>query len=170
MIQARFSGEKVVSNSSMAFGLYERSSFGEKVFGRVEYGFFEALFLVSIGKMRVFAGKNELGFDALVKKMKRRDGKIQTKLAVFSDLRRKGYIVKTALKFGADFRVYEKGIKPGKDHARWILYVVKENDVLKWHEFTAKNRVAHSTKKNLLLGVVDDEGDVIYYVCQWFKP
>lgn len=169
MIQAQFNGEKVFSNSSEAFSLQEKSRFGEKTLGRIEYGLTEALFLVNSGKMNVFSGKKEISFDELMKKMKRYDKKIQTKLSVFSDLRRKGYIVKTALKFGADFRIYDKGVKPGNDHARWILYVVRENEVLTWHDFTAKNRIAHSTKKNLLLGIVDDEGDVIYYEVAWMK-
>ena len=40
---------------------------------------------------------------------------------------------------------------------------------MKWHEFAAKSRVAHSTKKKLLLGVVDEGGDVTYYEVGWFR-
>ena len=79
-------------------------------------------------------------------------------------------LTKTALKFGADFRVYDRGIKPGEDHAKWVVYPVHEGETLTWHDFSAKNRVAHSTKKRLLIGVVDDEGDVTYYVVKWMKP
>ena len=82
----------------------------------------------------------------------------------------RGYIVKTALKFGADFRVYDRGVKPGEDHARWVVYPVHEGSVLTWYEFAAKNRVAHSTKKRLMLGIVDDEGDVTYYEVRWMRP
>jgi tRNA-intron endonuclease len=85
-------------------------------------------------------------------------------------MRERGYIVKTALKFGADFRVYDRGVKPGEDHARWILYPVKEGSTLTWHDFSAKNRVAHSTKKRLLIGVVDEENDVTYYEIKWVRP
>ena len=108
--------------------------------------------------------------EQFIKKLKRLDKKIETKFSVFEDLRKKGYIVKTALKFGAEFRVYRKGVKPGQDHAKWILYTAKESDKLNWHEFTAKNRVAHSTKKNLLLAIVDEESDVTYYEVAWLKP
>ena len=85
-------------------------------------------------------------------------------------MRNRGYIIKTALKFGADFRVYDRGVKPGEDHAKWIVYPVHEASVFTWHEFSAKNRVAHSTKKRLLLGVVDDENDVTYYEVRWMRP
>ena len=78
--------------------------------------------------------------------------------------------MKTALKFGADFRVYDRGVKPGEDHAKWIVFPVYETDVMTWYEFSAKNRVAHSTKKRLLLAVVDQEGDVSYWETRWIRP
>ena len=91
------------------------------------------------------------------------------KYCVFKDLREKGYIVKTALKYGAEFMVYDKGIKPGEDHSKWILFPVFETNTLTWQEFAAKNRVAHSTKKNLLMGIVDEKNEVTYYEIQWIK-
>ena len=45
-----------------------------------------------------------------------------------------------------------------------------EAEHLTWYEFAAKNRVAHSTKKRLLIAVVDDEGDVSYWECRWLRP
>ena len=89
---------------------------------------------------------------------------------VFRDMRNRGYLVKTALKFGADFRVYDRGIKPGDDHAKWILFPVSESKGFTWYTFSAMNRVAHSTRKNLLVGIVDSENDVTYYEISWTKP
>ena len=85
-------------------------------------------------------------------------------------MRRRGFIVKTALKFGADFRIYDKGKRPGKAHAKWIVFVEHESKKLSWHEFSAKNRVAHSTKKKLLIAIVDEESDISYYEVSWIRP
>jgi len=170
MIQAKFSGTRIYSTSEEAFSLYEKSSFGEKKAGKIEYALVEALFLLSEKRMLVFAEKKPLDEEQLIKKLKRIDKKIEIKSAVFSDLRKKGYIIKTALKFGAEFRVYDKGSKPGESHARWILYTAKEHDSINWHDFAAKNRIAHSTNKNLLIGIVDEESDVSYYEVRWEKP
>lgn len=170
MITAYFSGDKISSKSEEAFSLYEKSRFGEKKDGGIEYASFESLFLIQENKMKISLGKKDLTFQDLIKKLKRLDKKLEIKLAVYADLRKKGYVVKTALKFGAEFRVYEKGIHPGEDHARWILYTSKEHDSLSWHDFAAKNRIAHSTKKNLLIAIVDEEGDVSYYEVSWLKP
>ena len=170
MITSHLVGDRITSNEQEAFTLNERSSLGEKKSGKIEYSAIESLFLVHEEKMSVFSGKNKLKFDQLIKKLKKQDKKIETKFLVYSDLRKRGYIVKSALKFGAEFRVYDKGAHPGTDHARWILYTSKENDELNWHDFAAKNRVAHSTKKNLLIAVVDDESDISYYQIQWLRP
>jgi len=169
MIKAQFSGERIISNSSEAFSLYEKSRFGEKGERGVEYMLVEALYLVAEARMQVFSRDKEIVLDDLIRRMRRIDKKIEIKSAVFRDLRKKGHIVKTALKFGAEFRVYDKGIKPGDDHAKWILYSARENEALKWHDFVAKNRIAHSTKKKLLLGIVDEEGDVTYYEVDWAR-
>lgn len=170
MIIAQFIGEKINSVSEEAFSLFEKSRFGEKLNGKIEYSNVEALFLISEGKMEVYFKNKKIEFENLITKLRRLDKRIDVKHAIFYDMRKKGYIVKTALKFGAEFRVYEKGVKPGDDHAKWILYAVRENETMNWHDFSAKNRVAHSTKKNLLIGIVDEEGDVTYYEIKWERP
>jgi tRNA-intron endonuclease len=66
---------------------------------------------------------------------------------VYKNLRKQSYTVKTGLKFGADFRVYEKGKTPDESHAKWLVFVEHETNKNSWQDFSAKNRVAHSTKK-----------------------
>lgn len=169
MIKAQFIGKSIISNSSEAFSLYEKSKYGEKTEGSIGYSSFEALFMVNTKKMEIYAGDKKLSFEKLINRMKRVDKNISLKLIVFSDLRKKGYIVKSALKFGADFRVYDKGAKPDDEHAKWLLFVAKENEALKLHDFAAKNRVAHSTRKKMLLAIVDEDGGVLYYEVGWMK-
>ena len=169
-IQAHFVGENISTNSAEAFTLHKKSSFGEPVQGKIQYSFSEALFLVEKGKIEVLVRNKKVAKKELLKKIQRLDKKIQIKYPVFKNLREKGYIVKTGLKFGAEFRVYEKNTRSGKKHAKWIVFTDYESGKLTWHEFSAKNRVAHSTKKNLLLAIVDEEGDITYYEIRWIKP
>ena len=170
MITAHLSSDRIHSTSPEAFTLFEKSRFGEKANSRIEYSWFEALFLENKKQMEIHSNNKKLSFEILIKKAKKHDKRIETKFALFQNLREKGYVVKTALKFGADFRVYKKGVKPGEDHALWLAYAVRESEPHTWHDFAAKNRVAHSTKKKLLIGIVDDENDVTYYEISWLKP
>lgn len=170
MITAHITSEKIHSTSSDAFSLYEKSKFGEKVRDRIEYSWTEALFLQDKKKLTLYFKNKEIDFNKAISLAKKNDKRIETKLSVFENLREKGYIVKTALKFGADFRIYKKNSQFGQDHALWLTYVVRESEPHTWHDFAAKNRVAHSTKKKLLIAIVDDENDVLYYEISWLKP
>ncbi len=169
-IHAYILGEIISSADSDAFSLYKKSYFGEPREGKMQYSLPEVLFLVEKGKMEVVSARKKLSKKELLEKFRKIDKKIQIKYPVFRDLRERGYIVKTALKFGAEFRVYGKGAKPGKEHAKWIIFVAHESKRFTWHEFTAQNRIAHSTKKNLLLAIIDEEGDISYYEVKWIKP
>ncbi|MFW5846518.1 MAG: tRNA-intron lyase [Nanoarchaeota archaeon] len=171
-IQINFNKQVFSSNSSEAFSLYDKSCFGEpdENKDKINYGFSEAIYLVEKNKAEAIKDKKFINKEDLMKKISRMDKKIYLKYAVYKDLRTKGYIVKTALKFGADFRIYPKGKRPGETHAKWIVFAEHETKKTSWQEFSAKNRVAHSTKKNLLLGIVDEEQDVTYYEVSWIKP
>ncbi|VVB82880.1 tRNA-splicing endonuclease [uncultured archaeon] len=169
-IKAYLVGETISSADSEAFSLYEKSRFGEISGEKIQYSIAETLYLVEKEKMEVFSNKKKFSKKDFIEKCGKIDKKINVKYPVFKDLREKGYIIKTALKFGADFRVYDKGAKVGEEHAKWIVFTDHESKRLTWHEFSAKNRVAHSTKKNLLLAIVDEEGDVSYYEVKWIKP
>ncbi|MBD3318577.1 tRNA-intron lyase [Candidatus Woesearchaeota archaeon] len=173
MIEAVFLRESIITeNSDEARELYVQSRFGHILQdGRVELSTLEAAYLLDKKKVRIIDGRGKsVDMARFVRKAVRFDANFRVRYRVFHDLRKRGYIVKTALKFGADFRVYDRGVKPGEDHARWIVYPVHESEALTWYEFAAKNRVAHSTKKRLLLGVVDAEGDVSYWEVRWLRP
>lgn len=169
-MEALVVGNKVISSSHEAFSLYEKARWGEKKQSHIEYTLLEALALMSLKKMQVRNGSQSISEALLLKRAKRSDKRAEIKLAVLCDLRKKGYIVKTALKFGAEFRVYDKGVKPGQDHATWLLLPVKENEPFTWYDFAAKSRIATSTNKKLMLAIVDDADDITYYQVNWIRP
>ena len=170
MITSHLITNTIISNEEEAFALYEKSRFGEKKRNNIQYSWIESLYLMDTGRMHVHVKNKPITFEQLLAKAKKHDKRVETKYLAFHDLRKKGYIVKTALKFGADFRVYPKGVKPSEDHASWLLFPVREHETLTWYDFSAKNRVATSTNKKLLLAIDDDEDDVTYYECKWLRP
>ena len=160
----------VADNKNQAQELYDKSRFGELVDGKIQYSLVEALYLVEKAKLTVKEDKKTIKKDDLIKLSQKLEKDFWIKYVVFRDMRNRGYIVKTALKFGAEFRVYDRGVKPGDDHAKWILFPVSESKSLTWYNFSAMNRVAHSTRKSLLVGIVDVESSVTYYNVSWTKP
>lgn len=162
----------ITESSDEARELYNQSRFGTLAEnGKVELSLLEALYLLEKSRLEIRSEAGRaMSFETYVRKSRKVEPNFWIRYCVFKDIRNRGYIIKTALKFGADFRVYDRGVKPGEDHARWIVFPVHETSVFTWHEFSAKNRVAHSTKKRLLMGVVDDEGDVTYWEIKWMRP
>ncbi len=173
LINAIFAQERVLTDvGNEAQDLYHQGGYGIILDdGRVQLSLSEALYLLEKQKLVVLDGKNQImSKEKFIKKASKLESKFWIRYIVFKDMRNRGYIIKTALKFGADFRVYDRGVKPGEDHARWIVYPVHEGEKFTWFDFAAKNRVAHSTKKRLMMGVVDDENDVTYWEAKWIRP
>lgn len=172
-VKAVFANERAIADASdESRELYNQSRYGTMLeSGKLQLSLLEALYLMEKNRLELRDSRSKaLNFESLLKKATKLEPNFWIRYCVFKDMRNRGYIIKTALKFGADFRVYDRGVKPGEDHARWIIYPVHEGSTLTWYEFAAKNRVAHSTKKRLMMGIVDDEGDVTYYEIKWLKP
>ncbi|MGK0208810.1 MAG: tRNA-intron endonuclease [Patescibacteria group bacterium] len=169
-VKALLVKSKIFSNTVEAHTLFEKSRFGEKDNDRIVYMPEEAYYLQQTGKMQVLTSTDkEMSTQELYKKLSRANKRFPVRSATFNDLRKKAFIPKSALKYGADFRVYPKGSKIEKAHSKWIAYCDTEEQKITWHDFAAKNRVAHSTKKNLLICIVDNENDLSYYEVSWKK-
>ena len=172
-VKAYFSKERVLTESSdLARELYNQSRYGELLDdGRVQLSLIEAMYLIEKKRLILHDSKNKvIDSDTFLKKAQKSEPNFWVRYCVYRDIRNRGYIIKTALKFGADFRIYDRGVKPGEDHARWVVFPVHEASTLTWYEFAAKNRVAHSTKKRLLMAIVDAENDVTFYEVRWLRP
>ena len=172
IVNATLVAERVITESSdAARELFNQSRFGAMLESKVQLSLIEAFYLVEKERLLLQDGRGKaIHPEAFLKKAQKLDSNFWVKYSVFKDIRNRGYIIKTALKFGAEFRVYDRGVKPGEDHAKWIVYPVHESSTMTWHDFSAKNRVAHSTKKRLLIAIVDDEMDVTYYQVAWMRP
>jgi len=153
-------GSSFSSNQIEAFNLASKSSFGEPKNGKVLYSIYETLYLLDKKLAEVLKNSKKISFHEILKKANHES------FLVFKDLRDKGSVLKEGLKFGADFRVYNKGDKPGKAHAKYLLYVISGKKI-NTLDFAAKARIAHSTNKILLLALVDAEEDISYYEVNW---
>ncbi len=78
-------------------------------------------------------------------------------------------MVRSGLKYGTHFRVYERGVRPKKgvrapwEHAKYLVHAISEGQTYAVPELARFVRLAHSVKKKLWLAIVDGEGDVTYY-------
>ena len=166
LVTALLQHQRIVTENSNASRLLYKSGYGTKLAdGRLSLSPLEALYLAETKRLLVVDSKNkQLSFDRVMLKFRSKD--LWTSYVVFRDLCKRGYFVKTGLKFGANFRVYEDLT----DHAKWLVSTVRAHDKFTWHEFSSKNRVAKTTNKKLLVAVVDEEDSVSYWETSWIKP
>ena len=87
---------------------------------------------------------------------------------VYKDLRGKGYIVRPAMKFGADFAVYKYG--PGIDHAPFILHVLPGSAEIDPIEIVRAGRLSHTVRKKFVIATIDNiQKKVLYHMFMWWK-
>lgn len=162
-------GNTLSSNSKKAYTLSKENFFGERVNEKIVYSLSEGFFLFKNKEMKILQNKKVLNENEILKKFSKIDKDFSFKYKVFENLRKKGFILKSGIKYGADFSVYEKGKKPGKSHSSFLLSVEPFSKKVNWEKFILKNRVANSTKKKVLLAIQDSEGNVLYYKVDWAK-
>lgn len=138
--------------------------------GYLELSLVEALHLVDREELEVESDEEVLERDEIYHKFSELDDDFDQKYAVYSDLRERGYIVKTGFKFGAHFRVYPRGVNPYKDgpkedreHTKWIVQAVPENFKQDYQDMSRAVRLAQNIRAKMLWAVVDSERQVTYY-------
>lgn len=110
---------------------------------------------VSLGELRELGRKLYRDFDLLY--------------TVYRDLREMGYVVRTGLRYGTYFAVYERG--PGIDHAPFLVDVMSRRSTLDPLAIVRSGRLSHSVRKRFVVACYDEgEGRVKYLVFTWFTP
>ncbi|HIH64035.1 MAG TPA: tRNA-intron lyase [Methanothermobacter thermautotrophicus] len=163
-------GDEVVTVklNSMARRLHEKSHYGKIYEERLQISLIEAAYLMEKGKLKLKKDDDDVTLEEFISLLAERG--LYSKYLVYRDLRNRGYIVKTGFKYGAEFRLYERGGAPGRTHSAYLVRVISENATIHALDFSSYVRVAHGVNKRLLLAFLDDEEDITYYLVDWIRP
>lgn len=159
-------GRIIVQNEDQANKIHERGSVGKPLSGgRLQLAPVEALLLLDEERLRISHGTTgeELDFSSLMDELSEKDPEFVLKYRVYEDLRSRGFVVKTGLKYGAHFRVYERGETPGTSHSPYLVHAISESEEITPPDLARAVRLAQSVRKKMMYAVVDDEGDITYY-------
>jgi len=178
-ITAYLIGDSVlVPDPSDARELYEKGFYGKPVGidkpgkagewrAPLQLSLIEAAFLSKKGIIRVLGSPrgDPVEWDELLGRLPER---ARLAYIVYEDLRERGLIVKSGLKYGSDFAVYRLG--PGIDHAPYMVHVASEEDPLDPVEIVRAGRLGHSVKKAFMVASVSKDGAVGYIMFKWYRP
>ncbi|MBU2100309.1 tRNA-intron lyase [Candidatus Micrarchaeota archaeon] len=163
--------DKILVKKNKDKSLFMQKAFGEKNKLDFVLDLIEAHYLMEKGKLELedkTGKKIEQEELLLIGEKKIKD--FYKKYLVYSDLRERGFVVKTGFKFGFDLRVYPKGKKPGEEHTQWVIAVKGQNDRINFIELSRKVRLSANIKTKLMFAVVDSENDINYYECVRITP
>jgi tRNA-intron endonuclease len=165
--KAHFYGKRIIiEDESQASKIHQFGSTGKPLSGgRLQISPVESLYLLEKEKIEVFHEKEnkEIDFNELSSVLVEENPDLLLKYRVYRDLRSRGLVVKTGLKYGAHFRVYSRGEGPGSSHSPYLVHAVSEDSKLTPQDLAGSVRLAHSVRKDMIYGIVDDEGDITYY-------
>ena len=188
MVEKPLEGEliedRVMIWDKKAIELYDESGYGkplpEDKPNRLELDLIEACFLLGKGKIKVYIKKDSrkkfLTLSDMMKMGSKKVHEFHPQFIVYSDLRERGYLVKTGYKFGAHFRVYERGVKLRRgpkaphEHTKFVVHAVPEEAAFSLPEMSRAVRLAHNIRATFVWAVVDKESDVTYYIIQRLTP
>lgn len=176
--------DRVVIWGIEGVSLYDEAGYGkpfpEENPNRVEMDLLEATYLLEKGKLKVTRkvdGKSKkLDFENLMKIASEKVNEFHPQYIVYRDLRERGYLVKTGYKFGAHFRLYERGVKlkrgpkAAHEHTKAIVHAVAEESSFSLPELSRAVRLAHNIRATMWWAVVDKEGDCTYYEIKRLTP
>ncbi|MEM3393568.1 MAG: tRNA-intron lyase [Candidatus Methanomethylicia archaeon] len=155
--------EKTIFYGNDVNDVWNMGFYGEKIENQLILLPFETLYLVERGKIKVCSKEGKfLSFNELLHYFLKYDPDVWTKYVIYSDLRQRGYIVKGGFD-NISFRVYEKGAIVGKDVAKMIVYGVVEGKPISLHEIKEMVKSARSIKKDLILAILNSQGEISYY-------
>ena len=178
MIEGSFSGSRVlITDSDDAEEVHDEHYYGKYNDDVLELSMVEAFHLKDRDLIDIVIDGEKVSQEEALDVFSSEDEEFYHKLQAYSDLRERGFIVKTGFKFGTHFRVYPRGVNPyqaGKkkqrQHTKWVVHAVPENETLSFQEMSRAVRLANNIRATMLWAVVDSESGVTYYEVDRLTP
>ena len=155
--------DKIIVDDSTLKGWLVEKGFGENKTRNLVLDLYEGLFLLLNDKIEIVNRNKKIKAKELLELGLKKDKNFYSKSLVYSDIREKGYQIKTGLKFGFDFRIYPKGKKMGQTHSKYGLNVYSETEKLSMTQISRLTRLAGNIHIQTVLAIVDRENSINYY-------
>lgn len=152
----------VIKDSAEASTIYNKGCYGYPISGGgLELDLMEASYLVESNRLEVTSNGSAITLEDLIRAASLIHRDFEIDYTVYRDLRQRGYIVKSGGDF--NFRLFPRGGTPNNSQTKSWVMSVSERATFQIDPFVASIERADQTRKELLTGVVDEEGDITYY-------
>jgi len=180
MIEGELLEQRAIVWNKESFSELEESGYGKNIENRLELDLIEALYLLEKEKIKVYKkeGKKKkfIDFKELLEYGSATQKDFHPIFVVYRDLRERGFLPKTGLKFGCSLRCYDRGVKLKKgpkaphEHTKWVIHVIPEEFTCSFAELSRAVRLAQNIRTNMLWAIVDRENDITFYEVKRITP
>ncbi len=151
--------------------LYGRGNYGyPRSGGGVDLDLIEALYLLESRRLAVLGSDgSEISFAELFRHAARVVDGFDIKYAVFRDLRSRGLLCKFE-SGGYDVSVFPVGCNMANSRPEYMVRAVSERNPIDLRDFLIGAKDTSERRKALMYGVVDEDGDMVYYTVSLEDP
>ncbi len=163
-MSGELSGDSVIVKSQKEGSqLYNRGNFGYPMSGGgLELDLMEALYLLESKRLDVVSEDSQMTFEELFDHASSEMENFDIIYLVYRDIRSRGFIVK-AETGTFDLSVFPRGMTMSNSRPVYMVRAVSERTAFDIATYTEQVSETEDRGKELLYGVVDEEGDVTYY-------
>ncbi len=161
-------GDRVfIYDGRQAAALRKEAFYGKEWGGVLQLSLIESCYLTAQGELTVTDGNGKVLSDDDLKSIGRHTQEgFGYRLKAYSDLRKRGLLVKAGFKYGTHFRLYEDS--PDECHARYLVHAVPASMTAIWPEISRVVRLSGGVRKEILFCRVGEQNE--YLAFKWFKP
>lgn len=170
MADAKLVENKVIVEDKELVGELNEGLYGKLEEGKIKLDLVEAVLLCERQRIEIYKEDKKINFEEFLHFCSENDPRFMTRYFVYRDLRERGLPVKIGFK-GCDFRVYERGAKPGKaESVKWIVFAASEDYPCALEQLGKAIKLAQNIKAEALWAVVDNDADVTHYLINTCLP
>lgn len=165
-----FEDSVIIRDQKEGSQLYNRGNYGYPMRGGgLELDLVEATYLCECKRLSVTYRNEEMSFEELFNYSSSTVQDFDIKYLVFRDIRSRGFIVK-AESGTFDMSVFPRGMTMSNSRPIYMVRAVSERTAFDISTYTGEVSETENKGKELLYGVVDEEGDVTYYIMSHMDP
>ncbi|MBQ8179018.1 MAG: tRNA-intron lyase [Candidatus Methanomethylophilaceae archaeon] len=160
----------VVKEQKEGSQLYNKGNYGyPRSGGGVDLDLVEATYLVESRRLEVEHDGEPMSFDELFRYSASVYEGFDIKYMVYRDIRQRGFVVK--IESGDyDLSVFPRGKTMSNSRPVYMVKAVSERNAFEISHFMRQASDVRDRRKDLLYGVVDEEGDLTYYMMSVKDP
>ncbi len=149
----------IIWDEDDAARLHQAGFYGKLVDGkRLQLSLIECAYLMSFG-LPVDDGATNQRFTQkrFVRRAEVIEPAFMLKLKVYTDLRKRGFVVKTGFKFGSDFRVYDEIKDVNRiPHSKYLVHALPDGYIVTLPEMSRAIRLAHGVRKRMIFAYCNE--------------